>query len=113
MSNNDTLKELKKITKLLTFAYSDKIEAELSKVANTDNRKMMWVLIDGIRGAPQIADAIKVYASTVRDFLNAAKSAGLIEYQRNNPPVKIIDYVPPVWIELLPVSPEVEEEQNE
>jgi len=113
MSDDDTLKELQKITKLLTFAYSEKIEAELSKVANTDNRKMMWVLIDGMRGAPDIAKIVNVSGRAVRDFLNAAKSAGFIEYQRNNPPVKLIDYIPPAWIELLPESPEVEVEENE
>ena len=108
MSNNDTLKELQKITKLLTFVYSEKIETELEKIANTDKRKTMWVLIDGIKGAPDIAKLVVVSGTAVRDFLNTAKSTGLIEYQRNNPPVKIIDYVPPAWIELIPKEQEVE-----
>jgi len=43
MSKEELLQELQKISKLLTFAYSEKIESELEKVANTNNRKMMWV----------------------------------------------------------------------
>lgn len=110
MSNEDTLNELKKITKLLTFAYSDKIEVELNKIANTDNRKKIWVLIDGSRDAPEIAKIINITDRAVRDFLNLAKPAGLINYQRNNPPVKILDYVPLEWIELLPKELEMENE---
>ena len=101
MSKEELLQELQKISKLLTFAYSEKIESELEKVANTNNRKMMWVLIDGIRGAPDIAKELDVSGRAVRDFLNQAKPAGLIDYIRNKPPVKLIDYVPPSWIELL------------
>ena len=111
MSKDDIIKELQKISKLITLATSDKIQAELGEVANTNNRKMMWVLIDGMRGAPEIAQEIDVSGRAVRNFLNQAKLVGLIDYQRNNPPVKIIDYVPPSWIELL--SEDTEEKGND
>ncbi len=113
MGKEELLQELQKISKLLTFAYSEKIESELEKVANTNNRKMMWILIDGIRGATDIAKEIRVSGQAVRDFLNQAKPAGLIDYKRNKPPVKLFDYVPPSWIELVHKETEEEERDDE
>ena len=38
---------------------------------------------------------------TVSNFLNAGKAAELIDYKKGEPPQRIIDYVPPSWIELV------------
>lgn len=104
-----TLRELKKISKILILANASTIEKELSKIATSDARKKMWVLIDGKRMAKDIASEIGVTQMAVSYFLSAASAAELIEYAPREPPRKIVDYVPPSWIELVKL-PTVEEE---
>jgi hypothetical protein len=102
MSNEDIIHELKKISKLLTFAYSDKIIRELEKMASTEKRKMMWVLIDGTKDPEEISKRVGLSARSVYDFQNILEAAGLANNPWGKPASKIFDYVPPEWIELLP-----------
>lgn len=96
-----TLRELRKISKILTLANASVIEKELSKIANSDARKKMWVSIDGIRMPKNIAEEVGVTQMAVSYFLNAASAAEFIEYAQRKPPRKILDYVPPSWIDLV------------
>ena len=105
---SETLRELRKISKILVLANASVIEKELSKIATSDARKKMWVLIDGKRMAKDIANEIGVTQMAVSYFLAAAVAAELIEYAPHEPPRKILDYVPPSWIELVKL-PTVEE----
>jgi hypothetical protein len=104
------LGELRKMNKLLTLSSGQKIEEELGKYATSDERKMIWVLIDGKRQAPEIALAIKKTKSAVDKFLQSLENAGLVEERvYGRPPVRAIDYVPASWVELTfkpTVSPE-------
>lgn len=106
------LRELIKISKILTLVNASIIEKELSKIANSDARKKIWVLMDNKRMPKDLAEQAKVTAMAVSYFLNAAATAGFIEYASRSPPRRIIDYVPPSWIDL--VMEEVDEsEKNE
>jgi len=96
----EILSELQKMSKVLVLANAKVIEAELSKIASTNERKKMWVLIDGNRMPKDIADQVKVTPMAVSNFLTAAVAAGFIEYSRGKPPRRTLDYVPPAWIEL-------------
>jgi len=101
-SLSDELKELQKITKILTFAHAKAVEDEISKYATTDERKKVWVLIDGKNMTKDMVRLIgKVKTRAVDTFLKELEKAGLIENPRKKPPRKLIDYVPPVWIALL------------
>ncbi len=110
MSAESTLRELRKISRILILANATFVEKELSKIATTNDRKKMWVLMDGKRMPGDIAKETGVTAMAVSIFLNAGVAAELVEYQRGEPPRRILDYVPPGWIELvkLPVSEEAE-----
>ena len=99
--DNATLRELKKISKILILANASIIEKELSKIANSDARKRIWVLIDGKRMPKDLAKEAGVTQMAVSYFLNAAASAEFIEYTKREPPCKILDYVPPSWIDLV------------
>jgi len=101
-SDEDMLRELRRISKILLFSNSKIVELEIAKVATTDERKRMWVLMDGDRMPKDIAEATGVTQMAVSNFLNEALTAELIEYQRGNPPKRLLNYVPPVWIGLLP-----------
>jgi len=95
------LTELKKISKLLTLAYGDAIERELSKIANTEKRKVMWVLIDEVRMVKEIANLVGVTEMAVSKFLKELSLAEFAENPRGKPPKRLINYVPPPWISLL------------
>lgn len=111
MSTDAMLRELRKISKILILTNAREVEKELSKIASTNDRKKMWVLIDGLRMPADIAKDVGVTAMAVSYFLNAGVAAEIIEYTRGEPPRRILDYVPATWIELmkLPISVEVEE----
>lgn len=110
--DNATLRELRKISKILTLSNATILERELSKIANTNDRKKIWILIDGNRMAKDIAEKIGITARAVRYFLTAAVTAELIEYTEREPPRRILDYIPPSWIELIEL-PASEEKKNE
>lgn len=108
--NELILKELKKISKILTLVYAKPIEKELGKIANTDKRKIMWVLIDGEKMSKDIAEILNVSEEAVNKFLRKLSVAGFATNPKGKPPKRIIDYVPPSWIELLD---KLEGEKNE
>lgn len=112
MDEDAILKELKKVSKILTLANSSIIENELAKIAGTDERKKMWLLIDGKRMPNDIAKEVGVTAAAVSYFLKAGKIAELIDYERGKPPTRALDYVPPAWIDLLKVPAEETAEQE-
>jgi len=99
--NQFVLRELRKISKILILANASIIEKELSKIANSNSRKKVWVLIDGERMPKDLAKEAGVTQMAVSYFLNAAASAEFIEYTKREPPRKILDYVPPAWIDLV------------
>ena len=111
MSGEPALRELRKISRILILANASVIEKELSKIATTEERKKMWVLMDGKRMPKDIASESGVTPMAVSYFLSAGVAAGLIEYRRGESPRRILDYVPPAWIELvkLPISVEARE----
>ena len=99
------LKELQKITKILTLAHANSLEKSISKYATTDTRKKIWVLIDGVNMPKDMVTKIgKVKVRAIERFLDVLENAGLIENPRRKPPSKLIDFVPSSWIELLGIE---------
>jgi len=101
MSSDATLRELKKISKILMLVNAGAVEKELAKIATTNDRKKMWLLIDGRRMPGDIAKDAGVTAMAVSYFLSTGVAAELVEYKRGEPPRRILDYVPPSWIDLV------------
>jgi predicted transcriptional regulator len=111
MSTEAMLRELKRISKILSLASASSLEKELEKIASTNDRKKMWVLIDGKRRQKEIAADAGVTQATVSYFLSAAVATELVEYPQGEPPRRIVDYVPPAWIELVKLPPAEETEK--
>lgn len=109
---NDELVELKKISKILILANAKAIESELSKYATTDERKIVWVLMDGKRKSKDIAKSIEISTRAVDRFLKILESAELIENPWGKAPKRLLDYVPPSWVELVKVEAPKEEEEK-
>jgi len=108
LSQEGTLHELRKISKILTLSNSLIIEKELAKLATSKERKQMWVYTDGRRDRIQIANAVKVTPQAVGQFLKAGVALDLIEYEAGKPPRRLLDYVPPDWLSLIEISAESE-----
>lgn len=108
--NHLILNELKKISRILTLSNAEAIEQELSKIATSDTRKKMWVLIDKKRMPKDLAKEAKVTTMAVSKFLKALADAEFVEYSPREPPSKILDYTPPSWIELVENSEQTAEE---
>lgn len=102
MSDSDaTLRELKVISKILLLSNSQAVKKEIEKICTSDGRKKMWVLTDGKHMPKDMVAEADVSVGAVSTFLNAGVAAGLIQYDRGVPPRRLLDYVPPEWIELL------------
>ena len=68
---SDELTELKKISRLLILANGEAIEKELSKYATTDERKRMWISIDGLKQPNELAGCSGMKIAAVYNFLKA------------------------------------------
>ncbi len=108
MSQDDTLRELRRISKVLILSNAGAIEKELSKIASSNDRKRLWIYMDGKRMPKDLASLVGVTAMAVSVFLNAGIAASLIEYERGKPPCRLLDYVPPEWLWLAKLQAEIE-----
>lgn len=96
------LEELKKIRKILTFAHGDILENELSKIASTDERKKVWILINGKLLPKDIASKVdNIEVAAVYNFIRDLEKAEWIENPSRKAPKKVVDYIPPTWLKLL------------
>ena len=112
----EILNELKKISKIITISNAPTIEKELSNYATSEDRKKIWVLIDGNRQADDIVKISGLTQAPVYKFLKILEDSGLIERQRGKPPKRLLDYVPADWVELVQTdfkSSENEQQQPE
>jgi hypothetical protein len=107
------LNELKKISKLLILANGEAIEKELSKYATTDERKKVWVLINGERLPDDLAKSSGMKILTVYGFLKLLTNAELIQNPYGKAPTKIIEYVPASWLDLIKTESEDKKQKGE
>ena len=101
---SDELTELKNISKILALVNAKAIETELLNYATTKDRKRVWVLIDGQRVSKEIAELIGITERGVNKILKIFETAELIENPRGEPPKRLLNYVPPSWLELVNIE---------
>ncbi len=104
------LRELRRISKVLILSNAPVIEKELSKIASSDDRKRLWISMDGNRMPKDLASLVGVTPMAVSVFLNAGIAASLVEYEKGKPPRRLLDYVPPAWLSLVKLPVEADEE---
>jgi len=90
--------ELRAIKRTLSIAHSEKIDDYLNEVITSENRRKMWIAINGERMPNDIAEEVGVSAMAVSRFLKSVIDANLVEYAKGYPPMKIIDHVPSKWL---------------
>jgi len=99
--NEKIYNELIAIKSILAFQNTKVIEQNLSEIIKTKPRRLMWVYLDGNRNQKEIAKLVGVQQPAVSKFLNKVKLSGLIEYPQGKAPYRILDYIPPSWLELI------------
>ena len=63
--DEDILKELKKISKIILLSNGEQLEIALTKYAINDDRKKIWALVDGKRQADEIVQISGLKKSAV------------------------------------------------
>lgn len=112
-TDEDALKELRKISKIITISNGSALETELAKYVTSSERKIIWALLDGKNHPEDIAKIINKTKSAVDIFLRILEKAELIEERKYGvPPVRMLDYIPSDWIQLLPKTTDKSESEN-
>src|SRR5437870_6534562 len=97
---DDLLRELKSIKKIITLSNAPSLERELNKYATTIERKKIWANIDGKRLPSQIAKDTGLGTRAVEIFVKTLTQVGLVEPRTfGQPPRRSIDFVPASWME--------------
>lgn len=112
-TDDDILKELRNITKIIIISNGHTIERELEKYATSKDRKKIWILIDGKNQVDKIAKTVSKTRRAVEIFLKILEEASLVERPYNKPPIRRLDYVPPSWIKFLEKATRSEENKEE
>ena len=99
--NEEILAELRKMSKVMVLVNGDKIESQLAKYATTPERKKIWALMDGTRDMNELIKSSGLKQAQVYKFVTALENAGLVSRSRGQPPVRIVDFVPAEWAELI------------
>jgi hypothetical protein len=98
---SDELFELRKISKILTLANASVLEKELEKYATTNERKKMWVLINGERSPDDLIPGSGMKQAAVYKFLKTLSDADLVETPYGKPPKRKLDFIPASWLTSL------------
>jgi hypothetical protein len=100
MSTKEVIDELKKIRTILAFSNSKIIEKKLNQIIKTKKRKEIWIYSDGTRTQTEIADLVGISQPAVSTFVNDTELANIIDNSGKGP-ARVIDYVPPSWVDLI------------
>jgi len=92
------LEEIKLLIRLMAQA---QLEEKLSTIATTDDRKKIWVLVNGERDSQKIADMINISKRSVDRFLKLAENMGFVNNPWGKAASRKIDYVPTNWVEMV------------
>ena len=112
VADEEILKELRNISKIITISSGPAIEKELEKYATSEDRKKIWVLLDGVKQSDEIAKIIGKTRRAVDTFLKILEEVGLVERPYNKPPIRRLDYVPASWAEFLEKTISTEESKE-
>jgi len=98
-ANQGSWDELTKLARIIAVPIAMK---QLEDLANTDERKVIWVLCSGKLTREQISKKSGIHLNTVKSFVGMAMTYGLLEEEKGKGghPKRVIDYVPSDWKKL-------------
>lgn len=80
------------------------IQIELEKICTTNQRKMMWVILDREKMSNEIAQIVGRTTRAVDMFLEKAEYYQIAKNPRNEAPYRLFDFIPSGWSELVEQS---------
>ncbi|MCB2141235.1 hypothetical protein KQH27_00845 [bacterium] len=114
MSNDQIMKELRNIKAVLTFSNSNIIENKLKSIIKTKPRKLIWIHRNENTTQTELAEIAGISQPSVSEFVKIANKARIIDITKKGQPYRVLDYIPPDWLELLEdKNQSVEKEKEE
>jgi DNA-binding transcriptional ArsR family regulator len=89
--------EVLKIRQLLEITFRNDLQKELERVLTTKERKMVWVLSDGLTDTNAIARKAGISQRAVQATAKDLQDAGLVVVERRGFPKRKFDCVPSEW----------------
>ena len=92
------LRELRKMSKILTLGFGKELTKELEKIATSQLMKKIWINLDGEIIPKDIAKKVGTSQRHVNRFLKRASLLGIAANPQGYPPYRVVDYIPPKWL---------------
>ena len=89
--------ELVNVRHLLEIAIRGELKKEIERVVTTDERRRIYVLLDGFSSTEQIAQRAGVSQRSVQLLVKELVDAGLVVMERRGYPKRVFDYIPSEW----------------
>ena len=91
------ISELFEIKQLLLLNSRENIKKELDEIATTDERKVIWGMLDGLTSTTEIAEQVGVTPRSVQRFISQLEEKELVITERRGYPKRRMDYIPSNW----------------
>lgn len=107
----ENIMEIRKFIKII--GVSTGIQ-QIKELVATKERQAIWVLCSGKLTRDQISSESGVSLRTVTSFIDTLKTHGLVEEEtgKGGHPLRVIDYIPSEWKELVKKKKKLSEEQK-
>jgi len=89
--------EMVKVRHLLEIMVRDQLKKSLEQSVTTEERRRIYVLMDGISGTDEIAQRAGVSQRSVQLLVKDLLDAGLVSLEKRGYPRHTFDYIPPEW----------------
>ena len=89
--------ETVKVRHLLEIMVRDQLKKSLEQSLTTEERRKIYVLMDGISGTEEIAQKAGVSQRSVQLLVKDLLDAGLVSLEKRGYPRRTFDYIPSEW----------------
>jgi len=97
MSQDEEIELLRRIERYLRIQVREPFLKALLEIASTPQRRKIWKLCDGNNSIERISKEAGISIRAVHYFLEEAKEAGLIVFERRGYPKRVLDIIPREW----------------
>ena len=91
------ISEFREIKHIVLLNSRENLKKEIEDIASTDERKVIWGLLDGMTLTTDIAAKVGVSARTVQIFVLQLEEKELVVTEKRGYPKRRIDYIPSDW----------------
>lgn len=91
------LREFTEIRQIVLLNARENIKKELDELATTDERKLIWGLLDGLTLTTDIAKQVGVSVRAVQIFVSQLEEKDFVITEKRGYPKRRLDYIPSDW----------------